>query len=57
MRAISNDKANNLSSVLRSKKSNSKVAKQVGVSRATAQNYHSSLKMSKNVDERVHNSN
>ncbi|KAG1136179.1 hypothetical protein G6F37_011699 [Rhizopus arrhizus] len=45
MRAISNDKANNLSSVLRSEKSNSKVAKQVSVSHATAQNYHSSLKM------------
>ncbi|KAG1443165.1 hypothetical protein G6F55_012733 [Rhizopus delemar] len=51
MRAISNDKVNNIYSLLRSKKSNSKVAKQVGVSRTTVQKYRSSLKMSRNVDE------
>ncbi|EIE80726.1 hypothetical protein RO3G_05431 [Rhizopus delemar RA 99-880] len=51
MRAISNDKANNIYSLLRSKKSNSKIAKQVGVSRTTVQKYCSSLKMSGNVDE------
>ncbi|KAG1018709.1 hypothetical protein G6F43_014150 [Rhizopus delemar] len=51
MRAISNDKANNIYSLLRSKKSNSKIAKQVGVSRTTVQKYRSSLKMSGNVDE------
>ncbi|KAG1613499.1 hypothetical protein G6F44_013337 [Rhizopus delemar] len=51
MRAISNDKANSIYSLLRFKKSNSKIAKQVGVSRTTVQNYRSSLKMSGNVDE------
>ncbi|KAG1038053.1 hypothetical protein G6F43_012749 [Rhizopus delemar] len=51
MRAISNDKANNIYSLLRSKKSNSKIAKQVGVSRTTVQKYRSSLKMSGNVNE------
>ncbi|EIE80082.1 hypothetical protein RO3G_04787 [Rhizopus delemar RA 99-880] len=51
MRAISNDKANNIYSLLRSKKSNSKIAKQVGVSRTTVQKYRSSLKMSGNFDE------
>ncbi|KAG1039008.1 hypothetical protein G6F43_012598 [Rhizopus delemar] len=51
MRAISNDKVNSIYSLLRSKKSNSKVAKQVGVSGATVQKYRSSLKMSGNVNE------
>ncbi|KAG0803659.1 hypothetical protein G6F20_013331 [Rhizopus arrhizus] len=51
MRAISTDKVNSISSLLRSKKSNSKVAKQVGVSRTTVQKYRSSRKMSGNVDE------
>ncbi|KAG1581012.1 hypothetical protein G6F47_012523 [Rhizopus delemar] len=51
MRAISNDKVNSIYSLLRSKKSNSKVAKQVGVSRTTVQKYRSSLKMSGNVNE------
>ncbi|KAG1439099.1 hypothetical protein G6F46_014574 [Rhizopus delemar] len=51
MRAISNDKVNSSYSLLRSKKSNSKVAKQVGVSRTTVQKYRSSLKMCGNVDE------
>ncbi|KAG1531033.1 hypothetical protein G6F51_013650 [Rhizopus arrhizus] len=51
MRAISNDKVNSIYSLLRSKKSNSKIAKQVGVSRTTVQKYRSSLKMSGNVDE------
>ncbi|EIE79985.1 hypothetical protein RO3G_04690 [Rhizopus delemar RA 99-880] len=51
MRAISNDKANNIYLLLRSKKSNSEIAKQIGVSRTTVQKYRSSLKMSRNVDE------
>ncbi|KAG1080113.1 hypothetical protein G6F42_023464 [Rhizopus arrhizus] len=51
MRAISTDKVNSISSLLRSKKSNSKIAKQVGVSRTTVQKYRSSLKMSGNVNE------
>src|ERR1044071_3291547 len=51
MRAISTDKVNSISSLLRSKKSNSKVAKQVGVSRTTVQKYRSSRKVSGNVDE------
>ncbi|KAG1142431.1 hypothetical protein G6F48_012593 [Rhizopus delemar] len=51
MRAISNDKVNSIYSLLRSKKSKSKIAKQVGVSRTTVQKYSSSLKMSGNVNE------
>ncbi|EIE78118.1 hypothetical protein RO3G_02822 [Rhizopus delemar RA 99-880] len=51
MRAFSNDKANNIYLLLRSKKSNSEIAKQIGVSRTTVQKYRSSLKMSRNVDE------
>ncbi|KAG0927532.1 hypothetical protein G6F57_015613 [Rhizopus arrhizus] len=51
MRAISTDQVNSISSLLRSKKSNSKIAQQVGVSRTTVQKYRSSLKMSGNVDE------
>ncbi|KAG1042785.1 hypothetical protein G6F43_011814 [Rhizopus delemar] len=51
MRAISNDKVNNIYSLLRSKESNSKIAKKVGVSRTTVQKYRSSLKMSANVNE------
>ena len=51
MRAISIDKVNNIKSLLMSTKSNSKIAKQVRVSRTTVQKYRAALPVVRNVNK------